>query len=218
LATLARPFRGQAVKARGGARRFERALDALRQAMAAEKTPVAVIGGIAINANGVARFTGDIDATIPGADLDLRALVRTLKAHAIVPRMPKAIEFARENQVLLLKHVATGIELDLSLAWIPFELEAIERAKSMPFGTTRIRAARPEDLVIYKLIASRPRDLPDVESLLLLHRERIDLSRVRRVLRQLAEHLDGKNRLTVLNELVATLPVVARARRRSRGP
>ena len=72
--------------------------------------------------------------------------------------------------------------------------------------------------MIYKLIANRPRDLPDVESLLLLHRERIDLSRVRRVLRQLAEHLDGKDRLAVLNELMATLPVAARARRRSRGP
>jgi len=144
LATLARPVRGQAVKARGGARRFERALGALRKAMAAEKRPVAVIGGIAINANGVARFTGDIDATIPGADLDLRALVRTLKAHAIVARMPKAIEFARENQVLLLKHVATGIELDLSLAWIPFELEAIERAKSMPFGPREFAPPAPK--------------------------------------------------------------------------
>jgi len=95
LATLARPLRGEAVKARGGARRFERALGALRSAMAAEKTPVAIIGGIALNANGVARFTRDIDATTPGADLDLEALVRTLKAHAIVPRMPKAIQFAR---------------------------------------------------------------------------------------------------------------------------
>jgi Nucleotidyl transferase AbiEii toxin, Type IV TA system len=194
------------VKWSAGARRFGLTLRALDEALAARKTPMAIIGGIAMNANGVARFTADIDATIPGADLDLAALAKTLKAHGLVPRVPDAVRFARENQVLLLEHRATGLEVDLSLAWISFELEAIERAKSVLFGDTRIRAVRPEDLAIYKLIANRPRDLTDVESLLLLHGKRMDLQRVRRVLGHLAEHLDGKDRRAVLDELLDHMP------------
>ncbi|MDB4979635.1 MAG: hypothetical protein JWM82_387 [Myxococcales bacterium] len=201
------------MKRSSGALRFGLTLRALDKALAARKTPMAIIGGIAMNANGIARFTADIDATIPGADLDLAALVKTLKAHGLVPRMPNAVRFARENQVLLLEHRATGLEIDLSLAWISFELEAIERAKSVLFADTRIRAARPEDLVIYKLIANRPRDLTDVESLLLLHGKRMDLQRVRRVLGHLAEHLDGKDRRAVLDELLDHMPSAAPKRR-----
>jgi hypothetical protein len=32
--------------------------------------------------------------------------------------MKKAIEFARQNQVLLMRHRDTAIDLDLSLAWL----------------------------------------------------------------------------------------------------
>jgi Nucleotidyl transferase AbiEii toxin, Type IV TA system len=201
---------------RGGDNRFGLALHALSEALAAGKTPVVIIGGIALNANGVTRSTADIDATIPGADLDLAGLLRTLKAHAIVPRIPNARAFARTNQVLLLRHAPTRINLDVSLAWISFELEAIARGQRMTFATARIRVARPEDLVIYKLIANRPRDLGDLENLLLLHRREIDLARVRTVLRSLTEHLDGQDRLAVLDEILAGLPAPRRGAARSR--
>ena len=131
--------------------RFSSALRALRRSLDEMGIPFAIIGGIAINANGIARFTEDVDATIPGAGLDLDRLVRTLGKNRIAARAPDVVEFARENQVLLLHHVPSGIDLDLSLAWIAFELDAIEHALDLRFGSARIRAARPEDLLIYKL-------------------------------------------------------------------
>jgi hypothetical protein len=39
------------------------------------------------------------------------------------------LDFARENQILLLRHVPSGTDIDLSLAWLPFELEALGRAE-----------------------------------------------------------------------------------------
>jgi hypothetical protein len=195
---------------------FARALRALRKALDAQKIPSAIIGGIAINANGIARFTEDVDATIPGADLDLTALIKRLGAHGIAPRHRDAMKFARRSQVLLLTHKASGVDLDVSLAWIGFELEAIRRARELTFGSARIRVARPEDLLIYKLIANRPQDLWDAERLLLLFRDKIDLDRVRRVLRELSEHLDGPDRSTILTHLSASLPT-RRARRKGRG-
>lgn len=79
---------------------------------------MAIIGGIAVNANGVARTTADIDATTPGADLDVAELHSALRKEGFRPRISDAVRFARQNQVLLLEHVETGIELDLSLAWL----------------------------------------------------------------------------------------------------
>jgi hypothetical protein len=127
---------------RRGENRFGLALRAVNEALAVGKTSVAVIGGIALNANGVTRSTADIDVTIPGADLDLAGVLRRLKAHEIVPRIPNARAFARANQVLLLRHAPTRIDMDVSLAWISFELEAIARAQRMTFATVRIRVAR----------------------------------------------------------------------------
>lgn len=171
-----------------------------------------MIGGIALNANGVARFTEDVDATIPGAGLDLERLVTIFRRNRIAARAADVVEFARQNQVLLLQHVPSGIDLDLSLAWIPFELDAIEHALDLSFGSARIRAARPEDLLIYKLIANRPQDVSDAERLLLLFRADIDLARVHRVLGEISEHLEGPDRLTILKRLVGRLPVSSRIR------
>lgn len=186
--------------------RFASALRALRRSLDEMGIPSAIIGGIAINANGIARFTEDVDATIPGAGLDLDRLVRTLGKNRIAARAPDVVEFARQNQVLLLHHVPSGIDLDLSLAWIAFELEAIKHALDLSFGSARIRAARPEDLLIYKLIANRPQDVSDAERLLLLFRSDIDLARVRRVLGELSEHLNGPDRAALLKRLVGRLP------------
>ncbi len=177
---------------------------------------MAVIGGIAVNANGVIRTTADIDATTPGADLDISALIRALRVAGIRPRIKDAKRFAHQNQVLLLEHAKARIDVDLSLAWIPFEIEAIERAEIIPFGSARVPVAKPEDLLIYKLIADRPRDVSDAEQLLLLHRSRIDFLRVRRVLQALAEHLDGRDRIAALDEMLARLPPLP-ARKRSAG-
>ncbi len=201
---------------RDGGNRFARALTALRRALARLKITGAIIGGVAINANGIARFTEDIDATISGAGVNLPALLDALKRSKIVPRIHEALPFARANQVLLLHHSPSGIAIDLSLAWLDFELEAIAEARDLTFGSVALRAARPEDLVIYKLIAARPQDLADAERLLLRFHRKIDLERVRRVLSVLAEVLDGPSRVQMLDRLLVSLPARPTAARKSR--
>ena len=179
---------------------FLRALRALRDAFRECKAPAAVIGGVAIIARGIARHTADIDATVL-ASVGNRQLLACFAAHGFVARIPKPLAFARQNQILLLRHRSTGVDLDLSLAWLPFEREAIAHAEPISYAGVTLPFARPEDLLIYKLIAHRNRDLDDAERLLLLHRKSIDLARVRLVLGQFAEALDGPDRLRTLATL-----------------
>jgi hypothetical protein len=42
------------------------------------------------------------------------------------PPQIKAFEFAARTRVLLLRHVASGIDIDVSLGALPFERETIE--------------------------------------------------------------------------------------------
>ncbi len=152
-------------------------------------------------ARGVARYTADIDATVSGGASDLPALVKCFRGHGFVTRIAGALKFASEHQVLLLRHEDSRVDLDLSLAWLTFEEEAIAAAESVDYAGVNVRVVRAEDLIIYKLIAHRPRDLDDAERLLLLHRSRIDLGRVRDVLGMLAEALEGPDRLATLHQI-----------------
>lgn len=178
------------------------ALAALNQALEELQAPAMFIGGIAVIARGVPRLTVDVDATVQGDAVDLQDLFATLEAHQIVPRISDAVDFARRRQVLLLEHGPSGTPLEISLGWLPFELEALRRASPVDFGGVTIPVAQPEDLVVYKAVAWRDRDKEDIERLLLLHASEIDLDRVRELVRQFAEALDEPERVSQFDALL----------------
>ncbi|CAN5858115.1 hypothetical protein BH11MYX4_BH11MYX4_21370 [soil metagenome] len=186
------------------------ALAALTKALNASGLAWMCIGGIAVIAQGVRRTTTDIDVTFRAEGVDLDALLRRLVRHGIRPRIPDAATFARRSQVLLLEHTASGVELDVSLAWLSFEHEALAAPVTIDFAGVKAPAARAEDLIIYKLFAGRPQDLNDAEALLLMHRAEIDLARVRAVLAHLGEMADAP-------EIVGRLDAIDRARPRPPG-
>ena len=92
--------------------------------------------------------------------------------------------------------------MDVSLAWLPFEDEALAAATVCDYAGVSVRIPRPEDVLIYKVMASRPRDLQDAEGLLVLHGPTMDLSRVRRVVKQYADVLEDDERPQTLERLI----------------
>jgi hypothetical protein len=166
-----------------------------------------IIGGIAVIARGVPRLTRDIDATVVGGGTNLEALLTILKRHGIVPRVEDAVRFATQSHVLLLRHTASGIDVDLSIAWLPFELDAIAVADLVPMHGAHMRVARAEDLVIYKIAAWRPQDQQDVERLVALHGEHLDLERVRSFARELAATLEDPQRVEEVEKVLARATV-----------
>lgn len=103
--------------------------------------------------------------------------------------------------MLLARHAETGVDIDVSLAWLPFEMEAIAAAGPAMLGGARLLVAQPEDLVIYKAVAWRPQDQQDVERLLALHGARMDLARVRRHVQELGEAME-QDRIHALDALI----------------
>ena len=156
------------------------AIVALTEALDETGAPAMLIGGIAVIARGIPRHTDDVDGTISAEALDLEEIVRILKNHGIEPRVPDAIEFARQHQVLLLAHTPSATEIELTLAWLPFEHEALTRAERLDLGNVKAPIATAEDLVIYKAVAWRQRDKSDVEQPIQLYSSNIDFARVER--------------------------------------
>jgi hypothetical protein len=182
---------------------FVDAVAALGRAFDELDRPWMVIGGVAVIAHGIPRATIDVDATVSGVGLDLETLLSTLGRHGIVPRIHDAGAFARQHQVVLVEHSASKVPVDISLAWLPFEDEAIEHRVTAEFAGTRLPLPRPEDLLIYKLVAARPRDLDDAERLIALYRCEMDLARVSRVIGQFCDILEDASRVGHLQDLLA---------------
>jgi hypothetical protein len=162
-----------------------------------------IIGGIAVIAAGVPRETIDIDATILGRTSDLEMVLEALARQQIVPRIADANRFARERQLLLLRHEPSGVTMEISFAWLPFEEEALSRAVLTDFSGVSLRVAIPEDLIVYKATAWRDRDRSDIERLLTLHGDRIDLDRVRRLIVEISAVLEDPERVALFDAIVA---------------
>ncbi|HEV7488658.1 MAG TPA: nucleotidyltransferase [Thermoanaerobaculia bacterium] len=179
------------------------ALRSVATALDSLAAPSMIIGGIAVIAAGVPRQTIDVDATVLGRDATLEEVVNAFGDQGISPRISNALEFARERQVLLLKHDATGVTIEVSFGWLPFEEEAMARATTIDLAGRRVRIAIPEDLIVYKAAARRDRDKSDIERLLSLHFDAIDLQRVRALIVEIAVALDDPTRVDAFDQIVA---------------
>ena len=182
---------------------FVGAIAALERALAGLGVDHMIIGGIAVIARGVVRKTDDVDATVWGEQVDLDRLMDALRAHEIRGRIDDAVEFARRHQVLLLRHDPTGTPMEVSLGWLPFERDALDRAEKLDLAGVTVPIARAEDLVVYKAVAWRDRDRDDIRRLIELHGRTMDLERVRGFLRAFAEAMERPERIGEFDRLVA---------------
>jgi len=76
-------------------------------------------GGIAVIARGVPRTTRDVDATVGAETGHWDDVLRIFEKDELAPRIADARAFAEVNQALLLRHVPSGVDVDVSLAWLP---------------------------------------------------------------------------------------------------
>ncbi len=144
-------------------------LTALQRLLACFNDRGIVIGGVAASLLGKPRLTADVDAMILLSVDDLPRLMQAARDEGLVPRIADAEDFAGRNRVLLLRHEASGINVDISLGVLPFEIEAVERSVVHQAGPLSIRLPTPEDLIIFKAVAHRPKDLLDIQAIIASH-------------------------------------------------
>jgi hypothetical protein len=127
--------------------------------------PYAIIGGHAVNVWLEPRFTADIDITA-AADPEALAHLRvelaaagyrsSLEHGADQPSGPDFVRFTRSPG---------DPPIEIQAAKTAFQVELIDRARQSAGG---VAIATPEDLIVLKLIAHRPKDLIDLAGLVAL--------------------------------------------------
>jgi len=165
---------------------FEAALE-LQNLFILRQWQFCIIGGIAVLRWGEPRFTRDVDVTLLSGFGREDEFILPILSSGYRGRIPDAAGFARRNRVLLLES-PQGVPIDIALAGLPFEALMVERASLYEFEPgCSLRTCSAEDLIVQKLFAFRARDTPDVETIVLRQRGRLDWDYIDTHLRPLAE-------------------------------
>ncbi|BFU93977.1 MAG: hypothetical protein NTNFB02_06990 [Nitrospira sp.] len=105
------------------------------------------------------------------------------------PRIPNAVAFAKRSAVLLLEHAVSGVGVDLTISRLPFDSEAVERARLVVMEDLEFPLVTPEDLIIMKAVAHRPQDIQDIQAVVRAN-SGLDVGRIRTHVQAFARALD----------------------------
>lgn len=170
------------------------ALQALVTWLDDEQIPNAIIGAVGVCLAAQPRLTTDIDAVI-WVDRDRwEALIDSAAAKRFSLREDQLrdgdpLAFSVRTRVLLLTHEPSGVDIDLSFGALPFERELIDHADAVAVREFTVKVATPEDLIITKAVASRPKDIADIDLIVSVRKE-LDWERIRYWVRQFADVLE----------------------------
>ncbi len=154
-------------------------------ALAAQKLPAAIVGGLALAFWKHPRSTRDIDLLIIASGQQVKGLIQALEPVGFHLRNEHSIRLG-QTDLFQFKYTPEGesleIHLDLLVANGDFTKKAVARSVVIPGTNPALRVLCCEDLILMKLLSGRIIDLADATRLLELN----DFNRVQ-LERQAAE-------------------------------
>jgi hypothetical protein len=131
-----------------------------------KNSPFCFIGGIAVLQWGEVRVTNDIDTSVLCGFGNEKKIAEML-LQDFGSRIQDALNFAIENRVLLL-YSKEGVPFDITLTGLDFEELMINRSsKHQIMPGYHLNICTPEDLIVLKAFANRPKDWADIEGIAL---------------------------------------------------
>jgi hypothetical protein len=176
-------------------------LKALQQLIHQFRDHGVIMGGIAASLLGKPRLTADLDALVILDPSEIPQFLDMAKKLGIVPRIRSADEFARKNHVLLMHHAASGTSIDIVLGLLPFEKQVVGRSCMIPVSSLELRLPTPEDLIIMKTVAHRPKDMEDIKGIIEIQKH-MDHRYIKKWAKEFAEAMDSPEILTDLLDLL----------------
>jgi predicted nucleotidyltransferase len=165
-----------------------RILEALRRAvrfLEHEGIPFVVTGGLANAVWGEPRTTRDVDLKVYIGERSAKEFAN-LVAREFAPATP----IPGGPTLIVSIAVLPDVTVDFLIAIPGYEEEVLARAQPVHFGEMTLSVCSPEDFIIHKVIADRPKDWADVEGVLIEQRDRLDQEYIRTWLAQFAEVLE----------------------------
>lgn len=156
-----------------------------------------LFGAQAVVIWGRPRMSADVDVTVALDPSQSSAFIAAMEHAGFKLRIESEIEeFVERTRVLPFLHTGTGMPLDVVMAGPGLEQEFLTRAQRVELDGVDVPVLSPEDLVVTKILAARPKDIEDVAGILLARGENLDVSRIRTTL-TLIEQALGQSDLLV---------------------
>jgi hypothetical protein len=152
-----------------------------------EEVSYALIGGLAVSLHGQPRVTVDVDMIIAADVSRALELTAALDGSSFRPLFDDVSEVVQKAFILPLRHRSTGVKVDLAIGLSGFEQQVVARAQHLNLAGVDVFVATPEDLLIMKLLAGRPRDEEDLEGLVIVQGDRLDWKYCRELAIKLGE-------------------------------
>ncbi|MEW6003077.1 MAG: nucleotidyl transferase AbiEii/AbiGii toxin family protein [Nitrospirota bacterium] len=170
---------------------FEEILSKIGVILKRYNIPYMIIGGQAVLLYGEPRLTRDIDITLGVNTGYLDELLTVVRELSLKP-IPENIKlFVQQTMVLPALEETTGIRVDFIFSFTTYEIEAIKRVRKITIMGQEVCFASPEDVVIHKIFAGRPRDIEDVRSIILKNPD-IDTKYIRSWLKEFDKSSEKK--------------------------
>ncbi len=180
---------------------FEEILARVAAGLDRHRIPYMIIGGQAVLLYGEPRLTRDIDITL-GVNIDRTTeLLAVVKELSLKPLPEDGEAFVMQTMVLPAIDETTGIRVDFIFSFLPYEKEAIGRARKVMMLNQDICFASPEDVIIHKIFAGRPRDMEDVRTILVKN-PGVDISYIRSWLKEFDAASAEKKFVQTFDEIV----------------
>jgi hypothetical protein len=157
-------------------------LAALADALAAAGARWYLFGAQAALIWGRPRLTADVDVTVRLEPEDPDALVRTFAQRGFRLRVDPDDDFVRRTRVLPFVFEPNGLPVDVVLAGPGLEELFLSRVVPVRVGSVTVPVISPEDLIVTKILAGRPKDIEDVRGILLERLTQLDLGTIRATL------------------------------------
>ncbi len=130
------------------------------------------------------------------------AAIRAIVAVVVVAAAP-ATASGRSVRVLLRIELRGPHQLDMIVASLPFETEALgRRQRARMFGRV-VPLPTPEDLLVFKVLAGRAKDLVDAEGVARRHLAALDVRYVERAISAVADYAEDPRLLQRLADVLA---------------
>lgn len=132
-----------------------------------------IIGGLAVGVLGEARMTQDVDMLIKIALEDISQFLKAARIKGF--RFDsKEVNKTVEAQGFFKLNIGE-FHVDFIIGSMPFELEAFKRRRKIKLYDRYAFFSTPEDLILFKIIAGREKDMLDAKSVVIRHKDRLDI-------------------------------------------
>jgi hypothetical protein len=138
----------------------------------------ALIGGLAVGLRSRPRATQDADFIVSVPALALPGLLESLASEGFEIDVMEAVR--RWGVDHFLAFWCGQVRIDWLQPVLPLYTTALNTATARPWLDSQIQVATAEGLILTKMVAFRPQDQADIETLLMANRDEIDLALIRR--------------------------------------